>query len=86
MELLCEMVEERGVRLVYLPDHSPDYNPVESSLPYLKVWLCVNRDRVDQVLNSEEGTVYDLFWEAIHSITTKNAKTWYKRHWYNVPE
>jgi transposase len=83
---LRKMVEGRGARLLYLPDYSPDYNPIESSFPELEEWLRTNGERVDQALDSAEGTVYDLFWEAIHSITMKNAKAWYRSCGYEYPK
>lgn len=88
------LVEERGARLLYLPPHSPDYNPVELSFSELNAWLGENHDYVQQVLESDEeesvDTVYDLLREAIHSITMENARAWYKtcgfRFKLDVPE
>ena len=42
----------------------------------IKVWLRANQDRVDQALDFEEGTVYDLFRETVHLITMENTKVW----------
>lgn len=84
-----EMVEERGSRLLYLSAYSPGFNPIEFSFSNIKAWLSANQDhqdRVDQALDSEEGTLYDLFREAAHSVTMENAKAWYKHCGYNVPE
>jgi hypothetical protein len=82
---LREMVEERGARLLYLPDYSPDYNPVDTF--FHKAWLWKNWGHVNQVLDSEleEDEVYNLFWEAIHSVTMENAKAWYKTCGYRLP-
>lgn len=72
-----EMIEERGVRLLYLPAYSPDFNPIELAFSAIKAWLRANRDRMNQQLELEDGTVYNVLWEAVHSVTTEDAKGWY---------
>ena len=63
---LRELVEERGMRLLYLPSYSPDLNPIELSFSSIKGWLRANRDRVNQELVVEEGNVYNALWQAVH--------------------
>jgi hypothetical protein len=36
----------RGMRLLYLPAYSPDYNPIEEGFSAMKAWLRRNRDYV----------------------------------------
>ncbi len=79
-----EMVEERGMRLLYLPAYSPDLNPIELAFLTIKAWLHANRDRVNQELESENGVVYNALWEAVHSVTAEHAKGWYAHCGYNV--
>lgn len=80
-----EMVEERGARLLFLPAYSPDFNPIELAFSSIKAWLRSNRDRVNKELESDDGMVYDLFWEAVHSVTVESSKGWFKHCGYNVP-
>jgi hypothetical protein len=77
-----EMVEESGVRLLYLPPYSPDFNPIELAFSTIKAWLRANCDRVNHEYESEDGTVYDIFWEAVHAVTAENAKGWFKHCGY----
>ena len=79
------MVKECGARLLYLPAYSPNFNPIELAFSTIKAWLHANRDHINQELESENGTVYNAFWEAIHSVTMTHAKGWYKHCGYNVP-
>jgi DDE superfamily endonuclease len=79
-----ELVEERGARLLYLPTYSPDFNPIEMAFSAIKTWLRTNRDHMDEALESENGTVYNIFWEAVHSVTVEHTKHWYKACGYNV--
>ena len=39
-----ELCEARGVRLLYLPPYSPDYNPIELTFHLMKQWLRRHRD------------------------------------------
>lgn len=56
-----ELVEESGMRLLYLPPYSPNFNPIELAFSTIKGWLCTNRDRVNQEFGSEDGVVYNIF-------------------------
>jgi len=69
-----ELVEERGVCLLYLPAYSLDFNPIKLTFLTIKAWLHTNRDHVNQELESEDSTVYDVFWEAIHTVTVEHVK------------
>jgi hypothetical protein len=80
-----QMVEERSARLLYLPAYSPDFNPIELAFSSIKNWLCANRDRVNQDLESNGGVVYDVFWEAVYSVTAKHAKGFFKHCGYTIP-
>lgn len=75
---LRELVEERGMRLLYLPSYSPDLNPIELSFSSIKGWLHANHDHVNQELVVKEGNVYNALWQAVHSVSTKKARGWYK--------
>ena len=79
---ICEMVKEHGSWLLYLPMYSPDYNPIENTFSSIKSWLHSNHDRVNLELNSVDGTIYNIFWEAIHSITADDSKGWFKHCGY----
>ncbi len=81
-----ELVEERGARLLYLPAYSPDFNPIELAFSTIKAWLRTNRDHVNQELESEDGTVYDVFWEAVHTVTAEHAKGWFKHCGYTLDD
>ena len=77
-----ELVEERGMRLLFLPAYSPDYNPIELAFSSIKAWLRSNCDRVNQEMESEDGTVYNVLWQAVYSVTPEKARGWYKHCGY----
>ena len=79
---ICELVEEHSMRLMFLPSYSPDLNLIELSFSSIKAWLRANRDQVNQEMESENGTVYNALWRAVHSVTPEKARGWYKHCGY----
>ena len=71
---ICELVEEHGMRLMFLPSYSPDLNPIELSFSSIKAWLRANRDEVNREMESENGTVYNALWQAVYSVTPEKAR------------
>ena len=43
------LCEEAGVRLLYLPPYSPDYNPIEEFFSILKAWMKKNAELADKM-------------------------------------
>ena len=80
-----ELVEEHGMRLLFLPAYSPDLNPIELTFSSIKAWLRTNRDCVNQEMQSEEGSVYNALWQAVYSVTPEKARGWYKHCGYENP-
>ena len=66
---IWELVEDRGMCLLYLPLYSPDFNPIELAFSTIKQWLHSNCDCVNCKLDSGEGRIFNIFWEAVHSVT-----------------
>ena len=77
-----ELVEEHGMRLMFLPSYSPDLNPIKLSFSSIKAWLRANRDEVNWEMESENGTVYNALWQAVYSVTPEKARGWYKHCGY----
>jgi transposase len=42
---LSELAAEAGVRLLFLPTYSPDFNPIEHTWSNMKRWLADNMDK-----------------------------------------
>ena len=49
---LAELVEARGTRLLYLPPHSPNFNPIELAFSKLKTWLRTAQARTREALET----------------------------------
>ena len=77
-----ELVEASGMCLMFLPAYSPDLNPIELTFSSVKAWLRANRDRMNQEMDSENGSVYNALWQAVYSVTPEKARGWYKHCGY----
>jgi DDE superfamily endonuclease len=80
-----ELVEECGMRLMFLPAYSPDLNPIELAFSSIKAWLRQNRNFVNQEMQGEEGTVYNALWQAVYSVNPEKARGWYLHCGYQEP-
>jgi len=40
---------------------------------------------VNQEMESEDGSVYNALWQAVHSVTAEKARGWYKHCGYILP-
>ncbi|KAJ2911978.1 hypothetical protein MD484_g8431, partial [Candolleomyces efflorescens] len=76
---LQQMIEARGMRLVFLPAYSPDYNPIEECFSAIKAWIRANRDYVRGELSGEiTCDPYTMLWEAVFdTVTPEKARGWF---------
>ena len=56
-----EMIEAAGAALLYLPPHSPDFNPIENAFAKLKAHLRKAAERTVDGLWSAIGRIIDTF-------------------------
>jgi hypothetical protein len=78
-EELRNMVEARGMRIVFLLPYSPDLNPIEESFSCIKAWIRANRDYVRGELSGEIGSdPYTMLWSTVFdSVTTDKVEGWF---------
>ena len=87
-----ELIEGHGACLLFLPSYSPDFNPIESAFSTIEKWLCKNRDLANEEMEGDgegegegEGDViHNIFLDAVHSVTAKQAKGWYMHCGYEI--
>ncbi|KAG8926769.1 hypothetical protein FRC01_008402 [Tulasnella sp. 417] len=76
---LCEMIEERGMRLLYLPPYSPDLNPIEEAFSSIKAWIRWNHDYVLSEMTGEATCdPYHVLGQGVFSVTAEKAEGWYR--------
>ncbi|WP_262712967.1 IS630 family transposase [Hymenobacter elongatus] len=74
---LAEIVAARGVRLLYLPPYSPDFNPIELAFSKLKTWLRTAQARTREALEAPIQV-------ATEWISQQDAKNWFDHCGYHV--
>lgn len=76
---ILQLLHLRGMRILYLPAYSPDYNPIEEAFSAIKAWIRANRD---YVLGEMTGEItcdpYAMLWEAVFgTVTREKARGWF---------
>jgi transposase len=72
-----ELIEERGVKLLYLPPYSPDLNPIEEAFSKMKGLLRKAEARSREALIEAMG-------RALDAITSQDAKGFFGHCGYRV--
>jgi len=77
---LHQMVEARGMRLLYLSPYSPDFNPIEEAFSCIKAWIRSHRDEVlVEMQQGPESRPYEILWEAVFgSVTIDKVHGWFR--------
>lgn len=72
---ICEAVERKGARLIYLPPYSPDLNPIEQCWSKIKSFLRGAQARTREALE-------EAIQQALTTITESDARAWFKHCGY----
>jgi len=68
----------RGVKLLYLPAYSPDYNPVEELFSYIKVYIRRHGERFRAATEMDDEAAPFLFlYMAVSTIDASCAQAWF---------
>ena len=76
LEEVCELIEEAGAELRYLPPYSPDLNPVEQAIAKLKANLRKAAQRSIEGLYRQIGTALD-------AITSQECRNFLRNSGYD---
>nr|GAT52207.1 TPR domain protein [Mycena chlorophos] len=80
VEAICD---ERGIKLVYLPPYSPDYNPIEQSFSFIKSYIRRNGQRFREIMkHGEDGEAEGALYEAIAQVTEVEAQGFFRHSRY----
>lgn len=78
------IVSDRGMRIIYLPPYSPDYNPIEPAFGCFKAWIRSNDDTVREAMETEDddegedGGAAMLTLAVTESCTPAKALEWFR--------
>lgn len=72
----------RGIKLVYLPAYSPDFNPIEEGFSALKAWIRRRGPAVRKVLQKKKGA-RRMLKEAVYEVMSwPKPIGWYSHSGY----
>lgn len=75
---LREIVEEKGVRLEYLPPYSPDFNPIEEAFSCVKSWIRRNDDWTRfHMGKGEAAAAQALIYATLSAVTPAKVEGWF---------
>ena len=77
VQVVRQLIEVSGAKLLYLPPYSPDFNPIEKAWSKLKQLLRAAKARTAEVL---EHAVT----EVLKAITVENAVAWFRHCGYGI--
>jgi transposase len=69
-ETICQLIEARGARLVFLPPYSPDFNPIELCWSQVKAALQKAKARTFEAL-------LEALAQALRSISLTDIQNWF---------
>ncbi|KAF7337735.1 DDE family endonuclease [Mycena sanguinolenta] len=83
-ENIRQMIEARGMRCLYLPPYSPDYNPMEPGFSKMKAHMRREGHRFRSATESsdEKAAVLAELHKAVFSITPQDAQGWFRHSGY----
>jgi hypothetical protein len=73
----------RGIKLLYLPAYSPDFNPIEESFSFVKGYIRRHGARFRAAAESDDEDAPILFlYEVLNEITPEHARGWFHHSGY----
>jgi len=83
-EEVFDMIQNAGMRIVFLPPYSPDLNPIETAFGCTKAWIRRNNVRVREAMESpdkDEGIAM-ITMAVMESCTPAKALEWFQDSGY----
>jgi hypothetical protein len=78
-----EMCEQRGIKLVYLPPYSPDYNPIEECFSFVKAHIRRHGLEFRNIVESGDKVDPFLFlYDALDKVTPAMSRAWFHHSGY----
>lgn len=72
-----------GIKLVYLPPYSPDYNPIEECFSFVKAYIRRRgQDFRDIVQSGDKALPFLFLYEALDAVPSTAARGWFHNSGY----
>jgi hypothetical protein len=72
-----------GVKLLYLPPYSPDFNPIEECFSYMKSVIRRHGEAFRAAVSTrDEGTITAFLTDTLATVTPEHAMGWFRHSNY----
>jgi transposase len=73
----------RGIKLIYLPPYSPNYNPIEECFSFVKAYIRRHGHTFrDFVESSDKAAPFQFLYEALDKVTAEASRGWFHNSGY----
>ena len=73
----------RGVKLLYLPPYSPDFNPIEECFSYMKAVIRRHGEAFRAVIESKhQAAIAAFLTDTLETVTMRHARGWFQHSNY----
>jgi transposase len=83
LKCMLNLIFLSGMRYVFLPPYSPDYNPIELAFSSMKAWFRRHNDLVREHWD-DEPAARRLLGEMAFTATSEKAAGWFRKCQYPV--
>jgi hypothetical protein len=68
----------RGIKLIYLPPYSPNYNPIEECFSFIKVYIRRHEHTFRNIVETGDKIApYHFLYEALDNVTPAVSRGWF---------
>jgi transposase len=72
-----------GIKLIYLPPYSPDYNPIEECFSFIKAYIRRNGHTFRDLAESKDRVgSFQFLYQALDMVTAEASKGWFHHSGY----
>ncbi|KAF7335978.1 DDE family endonuclease [Mycena sanguinolenta] len=78
-----EMCDAKGVKLLYLPPYSPDFNPIEECFSWIKHYIRRNGQEFRRIAEGDDKAApYVYLYDALSQVTAEASRGWFRHSGY----
>jgi len=73
-----ELCAARGIKLIYLPPYSPDYNPIEECFSFIKAYIRRHGHTFRNIVETGDNVApFHFLYEALDQVTAAASRGWF---------
>jgi len=72
-----------GIKLIYLPPYSPDYNPIEECFSFIKAYIRHHGHEFRAIVEAgDKAAPFHFLYEALDKVTPTASRGWFHNSGY----